>query len=200
VAIGDLNRDGRPDLVVANQSANTVSVLLGTGTGSFGTAANFSVGANPTAVAVGDFDEDGRPDLVIANPGAADVSLLRNTSRPPIDGGGGGDGDGDGCFIATAAYGSPLAPQVRLLREVRDQYLLPYRPGRAAVRAYYALSPPLADAVRRSAPLRVAVRVALTPLLGWAAIMLWAPPVGLGLTAVPIVVGVLLVGRRRRHP
>ena len=47
VAVGDFNGDGRPDLAVANQSGNNVSILLGTGSGSFGPATNFAVGTNP---------------------------------------------------------------------------------------------------------------------------------------------------------
>lgn len=46
VVIGDLNGDGTPDLAVANQNSNTVSILLGDGIGAFGTATNFAVGKN----------------------------------------------------------------------------------------------------------------------------------------------------------
>ena len=41
VAVGDFNRDGNPDLAVANYGSNTVSVLLGNGTGGFGLRTNF---------------------------------------------------------------------------------------------------------------------------------------------------------------
>jgi hypothetical protein len=113
----------------------------------------------------------------------------------PVSAGGGGGG---GCFIATAAFGSPLAPQVQLLREVRDKYLLPYRPGQAAVRGYYAVSPPIADVISRSEMLRGAVRFALMPLLGWATLALWSPALGFGVPLLPIV-GVWLVVRRSRR-
>jgi len=200
VAVGDLNRDGRLDLVVANQADNTVSVLLGTGIGNFGAATNFAVGANPNAVAVGDFNEDGRPDLITANQGSATVSLLLNTSAPPTDGGGGGgDGGGGGCFIATAAFGTPLAPQVQLLREVRDKYLLPYRAGRAAVQVYYAVSPPMADFISRSETRRAIVRLGLTPLLGWAVIARWSPAIGLVTLTLPLIAGVVLFARGSRR-
>ncbi len=69
------------------------------------------------------------------------------------------------CFIATAAYGSPMAPQVQVLREFRDRKLMTNRIGRALVTVYYAFSPPIADAIRNHNIVRSAVRVALTPVL-----------------------------------
>ncbi len=67
VAIGDVNKDGKPDLVVANIS-NTVSVLLGNGDGTFQPQQMFSTGQNrPSSVAVKDVNGDGFPDLVVTN-------------------------------------------------------------------------------------------------------------------------------------
>ncbi len=105
---------------------------------------------------------------------------------------------GGGCFIATAAFGSPLAPQVQLLREVRDTYLLPYGPGRVLVDWYYAVSPGVAGVIGRSETLRAVVRFALMPLLGWATLALWSPAIGFGMPLLPIV-GVWLVVRRSRR-
>jgi uncharacterized repeat protein (TIGR01451 family) len=107
------------------------------------------------------------------------------------------------CFIATAAYGSPLAPQVQLLREVRDRYLVPYPPGRLFVRLYYTLSPPLAEVIAESETLRAIVRAGLIPIIGWAALVLWAPSLGMGIPLVALALGVWLAARgvrRRRGP
>jgi len=113
-------------------------------------------------------------------------------------GGGDSGGGGGGCFIATAAFGSPMAPQVQVLREVRDTYLLPNPIGRAAVHAYYFVSPPIADVISQSEVLRAAVRVGLMPVLGWASLVLWSPGFGLGIPLLPVVVGVWLIRRRSR--
>ncbi|MCO5107087.1 MAG: YncE family protein [Burkholderiaceae bacterium] len=70
-----------------------------------------------------------------------------------------------GCFIATAAYGSAMAPEVSRLRAFRDRYLLGNAAGRAFVRTYYALSPPLADFIRPRESLRRIVRAGLWPVV-----------------------------------
>ena len=106
--------------------------------------------------------------------------------------------DGGGCFIATAAFGSPLAPQVQTLRAIRDTYLLPYAPGRMLVQGYYAVSPALAGVIGRSETLRAVVRGALLPLVGWATLALWSPAMGLGVPFLPLV-GVWLAVRRARR-
>ncbi len=69
------------------------------------------------------------------------------------------------CFIATAAYGSSLDPHVKALRDFRDRFLLTNAAGRAFVRIYYRLSPPIADCIGRYDSLRMLTRSALTPVI-----------------------------------
>ena len=80
--MGDFNADGRLDLATANIDANTVSILLGQGDGTFQAAQDFGVGVVPLSVTVGDFNGDGRLDLATANAGSNTVSILLNTSAP----------------------------------------------------------------------------------------------------------------------
>jgi hypothetical protein len=65
------------------------------------------------------------------------------------------------CFIATAAYGSPLETRIGTLRRFRDRHLMTNAAGRALVRAYYAAGPHAADVIRESEVLRSAVRAVL---------------------------------------
>jgi hypothetical protein len=90
----DVNGDGRRDLAVANASSNSVTILLGNGSGGFAPAAGspVAVGANPEFVAIADLNGDGRADLSVANGGANTVTLLL--------------GDGSGGFHE--AVGSPV--------------------------------------------------------------------------------------------
>jgi subtilisin family serine protease len=69
------------------------------------------------------------------------------------------------CFVATAAYGSSLAPEVKVLRRFRDRYLLKWDTGRKVVSYYYRYSPPLAGYISGRPPLRLAARAAITPIV-----------------------------------
>jgi len=76
-----------------------------------------------------------------------------------------GAGGGTGCFIATAAFGTPLAEEVIVLKKFRDNVLLKTVSGKEFVRFYYAFSPPIADFIRNKSLLKTIVREYLEPLI-----------------------------------
>ena len=91
-----------------------------------------------------------------------DVDVIVTANFDVADSGGGGM-----CFIATAAYGSPTAEQIDVLREFRDVVLLESTAGSQFVALYYKLSPPVADFISGSSLLRTLVRVLLVdPVVG----------------------------------
>jgi hypothetical protein len=106
-ALGDLNGDGKLDLVAANVTrptsgdASTVRVLLGKGDGTFPTALHYPSGESPTAVAIVDLDGDGQLDIVYVNSGLATVSVLL--------------GRGDGTFAERLELATGIEPSSALL-------------------------------------------------------------------------------------
>ncbi|MCL6518545.1 MAG: hypothetical protein K6T99_01815 [Armatimonadetes bacterium] len=69
------------------------------------------------------------------------------------------------CFIATAAYGTPMAKEVVILRKFRDDYLLTNSPGRTIIAAYYKISPPIARFIANHENARTIVRKLLKPFV-----------------------------------
>ncbi|MBI4845141.1 MAG: hypothetical protein HY810_01485 [Candidatus Omnitrophica bacterium] len=78
---------------------------------------------------------------------------------------GGSDGGGSGCFIATAAFGTKMAKDVRVLCEFRDRYLLTNALGKNFVSFYYRYSPPIAVYIAGHDRLKAVIRVFLKPLI-----------------------------------
>ncbi|WP_224240316.1 beta strand repeat-containing protein [Hyalangium gracile] len=97
VAAGDLNADGRLDLVSANANTNTVSVLLDNGAGGYSTPSPWNTGSSPRAVAIADFDADGKVDLAVANGSGSNVTVLY--------------GNGDGTFPTSFTFNVGVSPQ-----------------------------------------------------------------------------------------
>ncbi len=79
------------------------------------------------------------------------------------------NGENGGCLIATATFGSELAPQVQQLRELRDNKLLNTESGTAFMNSfndfYYSFSPYIADYERENPVFREAVKIAITPMI-----------------------------------
>ena len=92
VAVGLFNADDNLDLAVANFNFHTVSILLGNGDGTFGTATDFSAGETPDSVAVGLFNADDNLDLAVANFNTDTVTILL--------------GNGEGRFVPTNQFGT----------------------------------------------------------------------------------------------
>ena len=76
-------------------------------------------------------------------------------------------GGGGGCFIATAAYGSSLEPNVIVLKEFRDKYLMVRGWGKRFVEFYYRMSPLIANIIANNESLKFVVRTCLYPLVGF---------------------------------
>ena len=115
-----------------------------------------------------------------------DKSITANFTPPPPEEPGDGDGGvkKGGCFIATAAYGSPIHPHLDILRDFRDKYLMPNSFGRKFVELYYRYSPTIASFIAKHKLLKVAVRINLLPLIVFSSLMVHFGPVA---TAVVLV-------------
>jgi hypothetical protein len=111
------------------------------------------------------------------------------------------NGEGGGfCFVATAAYGSPLHPFVGTLRSFRDEILSKLSAGRWLIAQYYARSPAAAGAIEDSPILKNAARVALLPAVAvaWLSVAFLHHPSLLLVIAGLILAGVL-GGRRKKY-
>ncbi len=116
VAGGDLNGDGRLDLVITQYAAGTIAVLLGNGDGSFAPRSTFASGAHSRLLSLGDINCDGRLDVAVSHEGLAHVTLLL--------------GKGDGSFeptpidVGVPEAGSALAVQILDINQDRRRDLV----------------------------------------------------------------------------
>jgi hypothetical protein len=102
VAVADMNRDGKPDLIISNGYHNTIGVLLGNGDGSFQTASIYPSGGKvPKAIVVADFNGDGKLDVAVTNQHYRSRDPYGDRSRVGVM-----LGNGDGTLRSTTSYDS----------------------------------------------------------------------------------------------
>jgi len=132
-------------------------------------------------------DIDAAETTIIMN---GDYSITANFGRPGLQ-----------CFIATAAYGTPMAKEIGILREFRDKYLLTNPLGQALVDFYYKVSPPMAEFITEHPSLKPIVRAGLLPAVAMSAIAVNTTPVEkmviVGLLVLVSVAVVIWAARRR---
>jgi hypothetical protein len=130
----------------------------------------------PTTIGIYNFlvqvvDSATTPAIVIKNFSISiNIQSSSLTNSQSIGGKGGGEGGGEGgsgggCFIATAAYGSPMAKEVQILRVFRDKKLLTNRFGRTLVEVYYRNSLPVAEYIKNNKLAKKIVRIMLKPVI-----------------------------------
>jgi hypothetical protein len=109
------------------------------------------------------------------------------------------------CCVATAAYGTPMAEELEILREFRDEYLLTNPVGKSLVEFYYKVSPPMAQFITEHPSLKPVARVGLAPAVALSTMAVSTTPaekatiVGL-LALVSAVLAIWATRRRRRGP
>lgn len=152
-------------------------------------AANVDALDEPTALAYAEALSDGNVPFALNFMTDAEFSQLASEFPATYSASNGGV-----CFIATAAYGTPMAQEIDTLRAVRDTYLLDTVLGTAFVDTYYRLSPPIADKVAAHPALASAVRMLLSPFILLGKVIMLAPMV---LLSTLLVMASLFVARRR---
>ena len=108
--------------------------------------------------------------------------------------------EGGGCLIATATYGSELAPQVQMLREIRDNQLMNTESGKSFMSGfnelYYSFSPIIADYERESPVFKEVVKLAITPMISTLSLMENAETesevLGIGISVIALNLGMYL--------
>ena len=102
VVAADFNRDGRLDLAVVNEGDNTVSILLGIPSGTFGAQMTYAAGSSPTGLVVADFNGDGKLDLAVMD-SCGSCTVSPDTVTVLL-------GNGDGTFQAQGNYATGGGP------------------------------------------------------------------------------------------
>jgi len=138
------------------------------------------------------FNESLNSFEIISLQSSESKSIEENTNQQSEEGG--------GCLIATATYGSELAPQVQQLRELRDNQLLQTESGTAFISTfndiYYSFSPVIADYERENPLFKEAVKLTITPMISTLSLMESAETesevLGLGLSVIALNLGMYI--------
>jgi len=175
--------------------SNSVTIMFdGNGNGLFG-----ETGDNVTTLASGTFNIQAKDNTVADNVTiTASSGSITSSSNPYTI-------KEFRCFIATAAYGTPMASEIQVLRDFRDRYLVTNAPGRCFVSLYYKCSPPVARFIAHHDSLRAVVRGGLAPIIWLATIALKATMVqkltvlcSFLITAIMTVVALIWIRRTIR--
>jgi hypothetical protein len=105
------------------------------------------------------------------------------------------------CFIATAAYGTPMAEEIQILREFRDEYLLTNPVGKGLVDFYYRVSPPIAEFITEHPSLKPIVRAGLVPAVVISAVVVNTSPaekMAMAGLLILVLVALAVWAKRRR--
>ena len=150
-----------------------------------------------------EMEEEMMEDPLKATEEAMEEEMMEDTmEEEKIEGDYFEDVTGGGCLIATAAFGSELAPQVQFLREIRDNTLLSTTSGATFMTGfnhiYYSFSPAVADLERENPGFREAVKLFITPMLSTLSIMALADEgsesqvLGLGISVIALNLGMYI--------
>lgn len=150
-------------MVTADHETGGLDVLINNGQGNFPIVTWSTTGHTATNVPIYAWGKNA--ELVSDVMDNTDLFYVATGQRPQrtifISNGGRRN-----CFIATAAFESPINPYVKILQEFRRQYLLNNDIGKFFLSLYDTFSPPVADYIRENANLRVIVRTGLLPIIG----------------------------------
>jgi len=131
------------------------------------------------------------------------VNSFKHPALPPVSASNSNEEGGGGCLIATAAFGSEMAPQVQFLREIRDNTVLQTESGISFMAGfnqfYYSFSPAIADYERENPAFKEAVKLTLTPLLASLTLLQYADidseseMLGYGISIILLNIGMYFV-------
>ena len=167
-AAGMINAEGDYDVKVKwGAQSNQTIFAFGGSTG----ASPAESGEQETSI-IETIDEapDEEPEPIMTEPICGPGTVLKNNVCVAEQ-----QKKGGGCLIATAAFGSEMAPQVQFLREIRDNTVLQTESGSAFMTGfnqfYYSFSPVIADYERENVAFKETVKIAITPMLTSLAIL-----------------------------